>query len=137
MKRREGLLRARTRPPDRGPSPRRHHVNAYLADLLGGDLTSKDFRTWHATVIAAAALADSDEPGDTKASRRRAVKAAIAEVAEYLGNTPAIAKKSYIDPRGLDRYDDGTVMKLPAFTKRTPPARRQALLEKALLDLLR
>lgn len=111
-------------------------VNAYLATVLGGDLTAKDFRTWHGTVLAAAALAASDEPGDTKASRRRAVKAAVEEVASYLGNTPTIAKNSYIDPRVLDLYEAGSVAEVPRMTARTSPARRQKLLEKAVLDLL-
>ncbi|NLJ55147.1 MAG: DNA topoisomerase IB [Intrasporangiaceae bacterium] len=111
-------------------------VNAYLSTVLGGDLTAKDFRTWHGTVLAAAALAASEEPGDTKASRRRAVKAAVEEVASYLGNTPTIAKNSYIDPRVLDLYEAGTVAEVPRMTARTSPARRQSLLEKAVLDLL-
>ncbi|MCE1180619.1 MAG: DNA topoisomerase IB [Micrococcales bacterium] len=111
-------------------------VNAYLADILGGDLTAKDFRTWHATVLAAAALAASEEKGDTVASRRRAVKAAVEEVAGYLGNTPTIAKGSYIDPRVLDLYDSGTTITPPRVTARTSPARRQQLLEQAVLDLL-
>lgn len=111
-------------------------VNAYLGEVLGGDLTAKDFRTWHGTVLAAAALAASEEPGDTKASRKRAVKAAVDEVAQYLGNTPAIAKGSYIDPRVLDLYESGTVAAVPRMTARTSPERRQKLLEKAVLDLL-
>lgn len=111
-------------------------VNAYLAEVLGGDLTAKDFRTWHGTVLAAAALAASEEPGDTKASRRRAVKAAVEEVAAYLGNTPAIAKGSYIDPRVLDLYEAGTTITPVNATSRTSPARRQELLERAVLELL-
>ena len=111
-------------------------VNAYLAAVLGGDLTAKDFRTWHGTVLAAAALADSTEPGDTRASRQRAVRAAVEEVAGYLGNTPTIAKNSYVDPRVLDLYESGTVAEVPAMTARTSPARRQRLLEEAVLDLL-
>ncbi len=109
-------------------------VNAYLAGLLGGELTAKDFRTWHATVIAASALALSEEPGDTAASRRRAVKAAVEEVAGYLGNTPTIAKGSYIDPRVLDLYEAGTVAVTPR--RYTDPVRQQAALEKSVLDLL-
>ena len=109
-------------------------VNAYLSDVMGGELTAKDFRTWHATVLAAAALAASAEPGDTAASRKRAVKAAVEEVAGYLGNTPTIAKNSYIDPRVLDRYEAGAVIDLP---KARLPERRQAALEKAVLALLR
>jgi DNA topoisomerase IB len=109
-------------------------VNAYLAGLLGGEMTAKDFRTWHATVIAASALAMSKEPGDTVASRRRAVKAAVEEVAGYLGNTPTIAKGSYIDPRVLDLYESGTVIALPRRFK--DPARQREALERAVLDLL-
>ena len=110
-------------------------VNAYLADLLGGDLTAKDFRTWHATVLAALALAESTEAADTKTSRRRAVKAAVAEVAEYLGNTPTIAKNSYVDPRVLDKFESGQTIDLDGRRFRSPE-RRQAAAEKALLDLL-
>jgi DNA topoisomerase I len=111
-------------------------VNAYLAEVLGGELTAKDFRTWHGTVLAAGALAASDEPGDTKASRRRAVKGAVEEVAAYLGNTPAIARGSYIDPRVIDLYEAGTTITPPRITARMSPTRRQELLEKAVLELL-
>lgn len=110
-------------------------VNAYLADLFDADITAKDFRTWHATVHAAAALAASPEPGDSQVSRRRAVKDAVAQVADYLGNTPTIAKNSYIDPRVLDRYDSGETISLPRSLSRDP-MKRQASLEKAVRDLL-
>ena len=111
-------------------------VNLYLRELLGGDLTAKDFRTWHATVLAATALAMSDEPGDTKRSRQRAVKAAVAEVAEYLGNTPTIAKNSYIDPRVIDLYEDGTTIAAVARKRHRTPDERQAALERAVLRML-
>ncbi|WP_406829837.1 DNA topoisomerase IB [Pedococcus sp. KACC 23699] len=110
-------------------------VNAYLGELLGGEMTAKDFRTWHATVLAAVALRASDEPGDTKASRKRAIKAAVEEVASYLGNTPTIAKNSYIDPRVLDSYESGTVIAVDPSRFRSPE-RRQAAIEKAVLALL-
>jgi DNA topoisomerase IB len=110
-------------------------VNAYLSELLD-DLTAKDFRTWHATVLAAAALAASSEPGDTKASQRRAVKAAVAEVADYLGNTPTIAKNSYIDPRVLDLYESGDTIDPAVLTRHRSPDRHQAALESAVLELL-
>jgi DNA topoisomerase-1 len=110
-------------------------VNLYLNGLLE-DLTAKDFRTWHATVLAAAALAASEEPGETKASRRRAVKAAVEEVAEYLGNTATIAKNSYIDPRVLDLYESGTTIDPAILTRHRSPATRQRAVEKAVLDLL-
>ena len=109
-------------------------MNLYLRDLLE-ELTAKDFRTWHATVLAAEALAGTDEPGDTKASRRRAVKAAVDEVAEYLGNTATIAKNSYIDPRVIDLYESGTTIDPAILTRYRSPATQHAL-EKAVLDLL-
>ena len=111
-------------------------VNVYLRELLGGDLTAKDFRTWHATVLAATALAMSDEPGDTKRSRQRAVKAAVQEVADYLGNTPTIAKNSYIDPRVIDLYEDGTTIASVARKRHRSADVRQAELERAVLRML-
>jgi DNA topoisomerase IB len=110
-------------------------VNGYLHELFDGDLTAKDFRTWHATVIAATSLALAD-PGETKASRQRAVRAAVEEVAEYLGNTPTIAKNSYIDPRVIDLFEAGTTIAEAARTRHRDPARRQAALERAVLDML-
>ncbi len=111
-------------------------VNLYLSGMFE-DLTAKDFRTWHATVIAAAALAASDEPGETKRSRQRAIKAAVTEVAEYLGNTPTIAKNSYIDPRVIDLYENGTTID-PALVRKKyrSLAVKQRTLEAAVLDLL-
>lgn len=111
-------------------------VNGYLAGLFGGDFTAKDFRTWHATVIAAEVLAATDEPGDTKASRTRAVRQAVLEVSSYLGNTPTVARSSYIDPRVLDLYESGTTIGAVATRRfRTPQARQRAL-EDALLGLI-
>ena len=92
-------------------------VNSYLAELFGGDLTAKDFRTWHATVIAAEVLALTEEPGKTKASRTRAVRQAVQEVAAYLGNTPTVARSSYIDPRILDASESGNTIGEAAVKK--------------------
>ncbi|MDN5570992.1 MAG: DNA topoisomerase IB [Propionibacteriaceae bacterium] len=111
-------------------------VNAYLAELFGGTLTAKDFRTWHATVIAAEVLALSEEPGKTKVSRRRAVKQATLEVAGYLGNTPTVARSSYIDPRVIDAYESGSTIADAAARRYRTPQARQAGLEKAVLELL-
>lgn len=82
-------------------------VNAYVKEITGGDFSAKDFRTWSATVLAAVALAVSQPARDTKTARKRAKARAVAEVADYLGNTPAVARASYIDPRLFDRYDSG------------------------------
>ena len=106
-------------------------VNAYLADLFDADVTAKDFRTWHATVHAASALATSPEPGDTQASRRRAIKDSVQQVSDYLGNTPTIARKSYVDPRVIDHYENGETIAIPKATGRDP-LKRQALVEKAV-----
>jgi DNA topoisomerase I len=112
-------------------------VNDYVRESTGLDATAKDFRTWHATVLAAAALAETDEPGETKASRKRAVSGAMKEVAEYLGNTPAQARASYVDPRVIDAYEEGETIR--GTTRRRYPKAddRQAALERAVLRLLK
>lgn len=112
------------------------HVNEYLRELFEGELTAKDFRTWHATVIAAAALASTDEPGDTVASRGRAVRAAVEEVSRYLGNTPSVARSSYVDPRVIDLYEAGTTIGEVARKRFRSPERRQEALERAVLEML-
>ena len=111
-------------------------VNAYLRELLDGRLTAKDFRTWHATVIAAAELAQSEEPGDTEASRKRAIRQAVVEVAGYLGNTPTVARSSYIDPRVIDAYEAGVTIAEATGRRYGSPQARQAGLERAVLELL-
>ncbi len=112
------------------------HVNGYVRRATGMDATAKDFRTWHATVIAATALAETTEPGHTKASRRRAVVATMKEVAEYLGNTPALARSSYVDPRVVDAYEEGRTIASAARRRTASPDERQAVLERAVLRLL-
>ena len=113
------------------------HVNDYVRRTTGLEATAKDFRTWHATVIAAASLAESDEPGDTKASRKRAEVAAMKEVAEFLGNTPALARSSYVDPRVVDAYEEGITIKAATRRKTASPDERQTVLERAVLRLLK
>jgi DNA topoisomerase IB len=85
-------------------------INAWLKDATGKDVSAKDFRTWGATVLAAVALAVSEKAPPTKTGRKRAITRAVKEVAYYLGNTPTIARGSYIDPRVLDRFRDGEVI---------------------------
>ena len=111
-------------------------VNSYIAQLVAEDLTAKDFRTWHATVLAAVALAESPEKGDTAASRRRAVKAAVEEVSAYLGNTPTIARKSYIDPRVIEQYEDGVTIAGTLAKRYRDDNKRQAAIEKAVARLI-
>jgi DNA topoisomerase-1 len=109
-------------------------VNDYIRTCFGIDATAKDFRTWHATVIAADALAKTDEPGQTKASRKRAVSAAMKEVSEFLGNTPTLARTSYVDPRVVEAYERGRTVKVRG--KYDTNDARQAALERAVLKLL-
>jgi DNA topoisomerase IB len=82
-------------------------INGYLAEISAGEFTAKDFRTWHATVLAAVGLAVSEHAAATAAARKRAIARAVAEVAGYLGNTPAVARASYIDPRVIELYESG------------------------------
>ncbi len=83
-------------------------INAYVKEVTGGEFSAKDFRTWNATVLAAVGLAVSG-PAATmaKTARKRAKTRAVKEVAHYLGNTPAVCRASYIDPRVFDRFDSG------------------------------
>src|SRR6201986_5404914 len=85
-------------------------INDYLREVSGGDYTAKDFRTWHATVLAAVGLAVSEPAAGSEASRKRAIARGVREVADYLGNTPAVARASYIDPRVIELYEDGSTI---------------------------
>ena len=85
-------------------------VNAWIKEATGGDFSAKDFRTWSATVLAAVALATSAAVADSPTARKRAEARAAKEVAHYLGNTPTVARNSYIDPRVYDRYRSGLVI---------------------------
>ncbi|KNH17823.1 DNA topoisomerase [Arthrobacter sp. ZBG10] len=81
-------------------------INAYVKERTGSDFTAKDFRTLRGTIAAAGSLARTG-PRPTVAKRKRAVSAAMQAAAEVLGNTPSIARKSYVDPRVLDHYNNG------------------------------
>jgi DNA topoisomerase IB len=114
-------------------------VNEYIKEVTGKDYSAKDFRTWNATVLAAVALAVSGEVAATKTGRKRAMSRAVKEVAHYLGNTPAVCRASYIDPRVFDRYQGGMVIR-PALEKAAESAGRPAIhhpeIEEAVLDLI-
>ena len=89
-------------------------LNQRLADLIGADFTAKDFRTWHATTTAAATLARRPQP-TTRTGCQRRIREAMAAAADLLGNTPAIARSSYVDPRVVDKFLTGTVLpRVPA-----------------------
>lgn len=81
-------------------------INDYVRERTGGDFTAKDFRTLHGTVTAAIALAKAG-PRPSPTARKRVVAQVMRDVAEVLGNTPAVARASYVDPRIVDNYDRG------------------------------
>jgi DNA topoisomerase IB len=81
-------------------------INDYIQEAIGPEFSAKDFRTWSGTVLAAAALAGEEEP-PSDAAAKRTINGAVKTVASALGNTPAVCRRSYIDPRVFDRYRDG------------------------------
>ena len=114
-------------------------INAYLKEATGGDFSAKDFRTWSGTVLAAVALAVAGMASGSKTSRKRAKTRAVKEVARYLGNTPAVCRASYIDPRVFDRFDGGITIggALPELVEDTAPwPDVQRAVEEAVLDLI-
>lgn len=112
------------RPEDGWRDVRTQDINDYLKAIVGEEHSAKDFRTWHATVLSASMLA-THEPHEG----RRAVTAVIREVAEQLGNTPAVCRASYVDPRIVDRFlDEGRTIQ--------PRGRGRHAAEEAVLALL-
>ncbi|MFV2118372.1 DNA topoisomerase IB [Streptomyces sp. Act-28] len=116
-------------------------VNAYLKELAGLEITAKDFRTWHATVMAAVALAVSQSAAHSESARRRAIARACREVSGYLGNTPAVCRASYINPRVIELYEEGVTVaaalpRLGAEGAFGIPA-TQGPVERAVLRMLR
>ena len=84
-------------------------INEYVQEHIGDDFSAKDFRTWVGTVLAAVGLATEDG-GDSETATKRAVASVVKDVAAHLGNTPAVARSAYIDPRVVERFEkDDTV----------------------------
>ncbi|HVF53448.1 MAG TPA: DNA topoisomerase IB [Actinomycetota bacterium] len=114
-------------------------INDYIRST-GGEFTAKDFRTWNATVLAAVALSVSAEAIRSQTAGKRAMTRAVQEVAHYLGNTPAVCRASYIDPRVFDRFRSGWTIagaleSLGAVNLAGEPS-LQGAIEEAVLDLL-
>jgi DNA topoisomerase IB len=111
-------------------------INAYLKGATGDDFSAKDFRTWNATVLASVALAVTGPKASSKAAITRAVK----ETAHYLGNTPAVCRSSYIDPRVFDAYRGGEVLDHDLLERAVEPGDALPIhhreIEEAVLDLL-
>jgi len=118
---------------------RAEEVNEFLKQALGEEFSAKDFRTWNATVMAAVTVAAEGEHARSQNSRRQYVRRAIAAVAELLGNTPAVARRSYIDPRVFDLYLSGSTI-APALERigelDVSDSRVRNRVEKAVLELL-
>jgi DNA topoisomerase I len=116
-------------------------INAHLRELTGDDFSAKDFRTWSATVLAAIGLAVSGPAAASPTRSKRAINRAVAEVARYLGNTPAVCRASYIDPRVIDAYRSGLTI-LPALEEASREVREGLLamhhptVEAAVVDLI-
>ena len=112
-------------------------VNAYLKEVSGAEITAKDFRTWTATVLMAATLAEAPPP-TSRTGRKRTVSAAYKRVSEQLGNTPAVCKASYVDPRVVDRFEHGETVAgaLEDAEGATDDRTAQRVLEAAVCQLL-
>ena len=114
-------------------------LNQYIADNLDPSFTAKDFRTWGGTLTAAVALAEHGPPSSA-AEERRVVAAVMRRVGEELGNTPAVARASYVSPAVIEQWRDGrTLERFRTGRTRVVSGRDTELLaeEAALLSLLR
>ena len=140
MRRRGGpeeLLAYRER--NRWHRVRSDDINHYIQAGIGQQFSAKDFRTWNGTVLAAVALAGHGPPPGSKTGSRRVMNSVAKQVAEVLGNTPAVARRAYIDPRVFDRYLSGWTIRgavdgLERIGEGDSPGRRR--LERAVLDLI-
>lgn len=112
-------------------------VNDYIQEAIGGEFSAKDFRTWSGTVLAAAALAGEEKP-TSEAAAKRTVNGAVKTVAAALGNTPAVCRRSYIDPRVFDRYRDGETIDVGrrAASEGRMSERTRQKIEREVLDLI-
>jgi DNA topoisomerase IB len=110
-------------------------VNAYIQEQIGEDFSAKDFRTWHGTVLAAVELAAVSKP-KSRSGGEREIRAAVERVAEVLGNTPAVCRSSYIDPRVLDRFRQGETIPLPAKLNGSLSRKARSKIEREVLKLI-
>ncbi len=117
------------------------HINAYIKEVTGAQFSAKDFRTWAGTLLCACALARAEKkPARTKQERRKRISEALQEVADHLGNTPAVCRSSYVFPAILRSFEKGRVISeyfddVAALSNGS--ARLVERSERALLELLR
>ncbi len=110
-------------------------VNSYIQKTIGESFSAKDFRTWHGTVLAAVELAGEPAPA-SRSSAERATRRAIDRVAMALGNTPAVCRSSYIDPRVFDRFREGETIEVSRPRNGRLFSRGRARIERAVLELI-
>ncbi|MCE7010843.1 DNA topoisomerase IB [Kibdelosporangium philippinense] len=92
-------------------------INERFKELTGDEFTAKDLRTWNATVVAAVAFAEAERP-KSKTAFKRAEASVLDQVAEQLGNTRAVARRSYVDPRVVEAFSSGKTIDLAAVDSR-------------------
>jgi DNA topoisomerase I len=114
---------------------RSDEINEYIHEKIGEEFSAKDFRTWHGTVLAAVALA-GENPPRSEAAAKRTIARAVGEVSEALGNTPAVCRASYIDPRVLDRYRDGATIDPPPSANGRLSAKARLRIEREVIALV-
>jgi DNA topoisomerase I len=113
-------------------------LNARFRELVGDEFSVKDLRTWHGTVLAAEGFATAREP-TSKTARRREEAAVMRAVSEELGNTPAVARSSYVDPRVVMAYEQGITIRpvLQRAQRQRNPVERQHLIERATARVIK
>ncbi len=113
-------------------------INSYLKEISGAEISAKDFRTWTATVLMAAALAEA-EPPTSRTGRKKLISGAYKQVSAQLGNTPAVCKSSYVDPRVVDKFENGETIRqhvLERAEEADADRDTQKVLEAAVCQLL-
>jgi DNA topoisomerase-1 len=139
----EAMYRRRTGPEDllayragrEWVDVRSDEINDYIHEKIGEEFSAKDFRTWHGTVLAAVALAGEERP-QVEAAAKRAVSRAVNTVSEALGNTPAVCRASYIDPRVIDRFRDGATIRPAGGANGRMSAKQRLMIEREVIELV-
>ena len=109
-------------------------LNEYIGEHMGNGFTAKDFRTWGGTLLAAVELTKHGAP-ETETEAKRVLGRVMRKVAQELGNTPAVARASYVSPAVVERYLEGST--IDDFRSRSSRPARLRSDERALLRLLR
>jgi DNA topoisomerase-1 len=110
-------------------------INEHIRDLFDMEVTAKDFRTWHATVHVAMAVASAG-PATSQKKRKRVVREAIVGASELLGNTPTVCRSSYVDPRVIDLYESDTTIAGALKTLDEDQDRARDQVDRAVVALL-